>query len=108
MAQYTIDHVGRMRQIKATLDQSSDADDAVQQKEAMLEELMDIVDNIDCARGVYMLSDSTIGCSIPAFVIVQPMVTHGYQFVGLPAFVLQNESFNLFVFAFHQTMPFLL
>ena len=51
MSQYTVDHVGRMRQIKAALDQSGEAADAVQQKENMLEELLDIVDNIDYARG---------------------------------------------------------
>ena len=51
MAQYTVDHVGRMRQIKAALDQSGEAADAVQQKEHLLEELLDIVDNIDYARG---------------------------------------------------------
>lgn len=52
MAQYTVDHVQRMKHIKAMLDDSSEADDAVQQKQDMLEELMDIVDNIDYARGM--------------------------------------------------------
>ena len=52
MAQYTVDHVQRMKQIKAMLDDSSELSDAVQQKQMMLEELMDIVDNIDYARGM--------------------------------------------------------
>ena len=52
MAQYTVDHVQRMKQIKVMLDDSSDSGDAVQQKQMMLEELMDIVDNIDYARGM--------------------------------------------------------
>lgn len=52
MAQYTVDHVQRMKQIKAMLDDSSQSGDAVQQKQNMLEELMDIVDNIDHARGM--------------------------------------------------------
>lgn len=52
MAQYTVDHVGRMKQIKATLDQSDETAEVVQQKQDMLEELMDIVDNIDYARGM--------------------------------------------------------
>ena len=51
MAQYTVDHVGRMKQIKATLDQPDETADAVQKKQDMLEELLDIVDNIDYARG---------------------------------------------------------
>ena len=56
MAQYTVDHVARMRQLKNALDQSDEDADAVQQKENMLEELLDIVDNIDYARGsFYML-----------------------------------------------------
>ena len=52
MAQYTVDHVQRMKQIKAMLDDESESGDAVQQKQNMLEELMDIVDNIDYARGM--------------------------------------------------------
>lgn len=55
MSQYTVDHVGRMRQIKAALDQSAEAADAVQQKENMLEELLDIVDNIDYARDLHTI-----------------------------------------------------
>lgn len=51
MAQYTVDYVQRMKQIKAMLDDSSNSGDVVQQKQHMLEELMDIVDNIDYARG---------------------------------------------------------
>ena len=51
MAQYTVDHVGRMKQIKATLDQPDETADAVHKKQDMLEELLDIVDNIDYARG---------------------------------------------------------
>ena len=51
MAQYTVDHVARMKQLKSALDQSDEAADAVQQKENMLEELLDIVDNIDYAQG---------------------------------------------------------
>lgn len=51
MAQYTVDHVGRMKHIKATLDQPHKTADAVQKKQDMLEELLDIVDNIDYARG---------------------------------------------------------
>jgi len=51
MAQYTVDHVGRMKQIKATLDQPDETADAIQKKQDMLEELLDIVDNIDYARG---------------------------------------------------------
>ena len=52
MAQYTVDHVGRMKQIKATLDQYDETAEVLQQKQDMLEELMDIVDNIDYARGM--------------------------------------------------------
>lgn len=52
MAQYTVDHVQRMKQIKATLDASNDSADVVQQKQDVLEELLEIVDNIDNARGV--------------------------------------------------------
>ena len=52
MAQYTVDHVQRMKQIKAMLDDSSKSGGAVEQKQNMLEELMDIVDNIDNARGI--------------------------------------------------------
>lgn len=48
MAQHTVDHVQRMKQIKAMLDDSSNSGE---QKQHMLEELMDIVDNIDYARG---------------------------------------------------------
>lgn len=51
MSQYTIDHVKRMKQIKATLDSRATDATAVQQKEDMLDELLDIVDNIDYARG---------------------------------------------------------
>lgn len=51
MAQYTVDHVQRMKQIKATLDESNDSADIVQQKQDVLEELLEIVDNIDYARG---------------------------------------------------------
>lgn len=51
MSQYTIDHVQRMKQIKASLDSEQADAAAVQQKEVMLDELMDIVDNIDHARG---------------------------------------------------------
>lgn len=51
MAQYTVDHVGRMKHIKATLDQPDETADALQKKQDMLEELLDIVDNIDYARG---------------------------------------------------------
>ncbi len=51
MAQYTVDHVGRMKHIKATLDQPDETVDAIQKKQDMLEELLDIVDNIDYARG---------------------------------------------------------
>lgn len=50
MAQYTFDHVGRMRQIKAMLDDSSEAADVVQHKQDVLEELVEIVDNIDFAK----------------------------------------------------------
>lgn len=52
MAQYTVDYVQRMKQIKATLDESNDSADVVQQKQDVLEELLEIVDNIDNARGV--------------------------------------------------------
>ena len=51
MAQYTVDHVGRMKHIKATLDQPDETGDAIKKKQDMLEELLDIVDNIDYARG---------------------------------------------------------
>ena len=51
MSQFTVDHVQRLKQIKASLDTTSDSDNAIQQKQDLLEELMDIVDNIDYARG---------------------------------------------------------
>lgn len=51
MSQYTIDHVKRMKHIKATLDATAADEKALQQKEDMLEELLEIVDNIDYARG---------------------------------------------------------
>ena len=51
MSQYTIDHVQRMKQIKASLDSQQVDAAALQQKQDMLDELMDIVDNIDYARG---------------------------------------------------------
>ena len=54
MSQYTVDHVQRMKQIKANLDENTTSEDAVQQKQNMLEELMDIVDNIDNARGMLL------------------------------------------------------
>ncbi|DBB04979.1 TPA: hypothetical protein ACH3X3_010256 [Trebouxia sp. C0006] len=55
MAQYTVDHVGRMKHIKATLDQPDETADAVQKKQDMLEELLDIVDNIDYARDLHTI-----------------------------------------------------
>ncbi|DBA89950.1 TPA: hypothetical protein ACH3X2_004438 [Trebouxia sp. C0005] len=55
MAQYTVDHVGRMKQIKATLDQPDETADAVHKKQDMLEELLDIVDNIDYARDLHTI-----------------------------------------------------
>lgn len=61
MAQFTVDHVQRMKHIKAMLDDASEADDAVQQKQDMLEELMDIVDNIDNARGMVAHECSVFG-----------------------------------------------
>ena len=51
MSQYTVDHVKRMKQIKASLDSKATDAAAVQQKEDMLDELLDIVDNMDYARG---------------------------------------------------------
>ena len=59
MAQYTVDYVQRMTQIKATLDESNDSADVVQQKQDVLEELLEIVDNIDNARGVMQCIVST-------------------------------------------------
>ncbi|KAL3161427.1 hypothetical protein ABBQ32_010316 [Trebouxia sp. C0010 RCD-2024] len=55
MAQYTVDYVQRMKQIKATLDESNDSADVVQQKQDVLEELLEIVDNIDNARDLHTI-----------------------------------------------------
>ena len=62
MAQYTVDHVQRMKHIKAMLDDCTESHDAVQQKQDMLEELMDIVDNIDYARG--MVQCNSASCTL--------------------------------------------
>lgn len=56
MSQFTVDHVQRMKHIKASLDNTEESDDAIQQKQDLLEELMDIVDNIDYARGKQAMS----------------------------------------------------
>lgn len=72
MSQYTIDHVKRMKHIKATLDSTATNEAALQQKQDMLDELLDIVDNIDYARGTspaYQAIPPTLrshaACSIP-------------------------------------------
>lgn len=64
MAQYTFDHVGRMRQIKAMLDDSSEAADVVQHKQDVLEELVEIVDNIDFAKGTEIPFTELRSCQV--------------------------------------------
>ena len=51
MQHYTVDFTSRMKDINASLDQPADDDAAAQQKGALMDELLDIVDNIDHARG---------------------------------------------------------
>ena len=52
MQHYTMDFVKRMQGIKATLDnETAETDEAVHEKEQLLDELMEIVEHIDHARG---------------------------------------------------------
>ena len=51
MQHYTVDFTSRMKDINASLDQPADDDAAVEQKGALMDELLDIVDDIDHARG---------------------------------------------------------
>ena len=51
MQHYTVDFTSRMKDIKASLDQPADDDAAAEQKGALMDELLDIVDDIDHARG---------------------------------------------------------
>ena len=51
MQHYTVDFTSRMKDINASLNQPADDDAAAQQKGALMDELLDIVDDIDHARG---------------------------------------------------------
>ncbi len=51
MRHYTVDFTSRMKDINASLDQPADDDAAVEQKGALMDELLDIVDDIDHALG---------------------------------------------------------
>ena len=53
LKQYMQDFAVRMRDIKAALDETSTAPATLEEKEAMLEELMDITCSIDHARGMF-------------------------------------------------------
>ena len=54
--QYTVDLTERMVKIKNTLDNKEESPESVNEKEALLDELIEIVDNIDYARGARLLT----------------------------------------------------
>ena len=57
MKHYTVDISQRMKAIKATLDEhdAEESEELVRKKEALLEELIEIVENIDYARGMLLI-----------------------------------------------------
>ena len=95
MAQYTVDHVGRMKHIKATLDQPDETADAVQKKQDMLEELLDIVDNIDYARGA----------SLARCLLLTTFVLYDYVHLIETAFIAKHIPVNSHVVIHHPTHP---
>lgn len=56
MQHYTMDFVRQMETIKTALDseEATESEEAVQEKERLLEELMEIVEHIDYARGMLL------------------------------------------------------
>ena len=57
MKHYTVDVSERMKAIKHTLDEhdAEESEELVRKKEALLEELIEIVENIDYARGMLLI-----------------------------------------------------
>ena len=86
MSQYTIDHVKRMKHIKATLDNNATNQEAVQHKEDMLDELLDIVDNIDYARGQLFanMTRLTQDACLPDLALPPCDITHIHSHSLLP------------------------